>query len=293
MTSFDAFLRRRSLRSVIALGLVALLIAVALSAAFAWRTLSNGPTDDPDRRMADVARSTAALGALYLAERRAEIEHLATSPTVVAAAEASNHENAGLKLTRPPAGRAVTRTRAAAAAESQAGATATAYLRAVLGRSDFLALSLSDADGVTSVSTRPIGDAVLADDPRWEYTMQHGAYASEPRVDSSTGGAALELAAAVTARASARRLGVLSGVLDLRPLGRLVAAAAARSGLAVAVLDARGRLLLGLDGKVALTPLPDADAIPRADAVAFATVPGPTGPERAVTARSGRTASGC
>jgi methyl-accepting chemotaxis protein len=59
-----------------------------------------------------------------------------------------------------------------------------------------------------------------------------------------------------------------------------------RADVTVEVIDARGRLVLGLDSARVLKVLANADAIPRADTVSFATLPGiDGGPERIVTAR--------
>jgi hypothetical protein len=91
VTPLDAFLHRRSLRTTIVwFGIAALVLVVALSGALSWRAASTYLMRDADRRLADVAQRTAALYSLYLKERRTELENLASSPTVVAAAEASN-----------------------------------------------------------------------------------------------------------------------------------------------------------------------------------------------------------
>ena len=284
MTAFDAFLHRRSLRTtIIWFGIAALVLVVALSGTLSWRAASAYLTRDADRRLADIAQRTAALYSLYLRERRTELENLASSPTVVAAAEASNRESARRNLTRLSVGQVEMLFRATRS--MQADAAAEAYLRAVASRSDFVALYLSDAAGFTGVATRPVGDVVQWDEPWWQYTVQHGSYTSEPLVDSSTGALSLQIAAVVTSRVSGRRVGVLSGVFDFRHLGRLVATSDAHTGAAVEVIDARSRLVLGLDSTWLLKVLPHADSIPKADTVSFATLAGRGGLERVVTAR--------
>ena len=284
MTPFDAFAHRRSLRTtIIWFGIAALVLVVTLSGALSWHAASTYLTRDADRRLADVAQRTAALYSLYLKERRTELENLASSPTVVAAAEASNRESARLNLTRLSADQVEAMYRATRS--MQVDAAAEAYLRTVAGRSEFVALSLTDANGFTGVATRPGGDVVQSDDPWWQVTMRQGTYTSEPQVDSGTGALSLEIASTVTSRAGGRRVGVLSGVFDLRRLGRLVATSDAHTGAAVEVIDARSRLVLGLDSARVLKVLPNADSIPKGDTLSFATVPGSRGPERVVTAR--------
>ena len=286
MTSFDAFLHRRSLRTtIIWFGIAALVLVVALSGSLSWHAASTYLTRDADRRLADVAQRTAALYSLYLKERRTELENLASSPTVVTAAEASNRESARRNLARLSV--AQVETLYHATHSMQVDASAEAYLRAVAGRSDFVALSLTDSGGFTGVATRPGGDAVHSDEPWWQNAMRQGAYTSEPQVDRGTGVLSLEIATAITSRAGGPRVGVLSGVFDLRRLGRLVATSDAHTGAAVEVIDAHSRLVLGLDSARVLKVLPNADSIPKADTVSFATVPGGPGkePERVVTAR--------
>jgi methyl-accepting chemotaxis protein len=133
----------------------------------------------------------------------------------------------------------------------QVDAGAAAYLRAVAGRSDFVALSLTAANGFIGVTTRSGGDAVHSDEPWWQSTMRQGTYTSEPRVDNATGALALEIASVVTARVGGRPVGVLSGVFDLRRLGRLVATSDAHTGAAVEVIDARGRLVIAIANALA------------------------------------------
>jgi methyl-accepting chemotaxis protein len=283
VTALDAFLHRHSLRTtIIWFGIAALVLVVGLSGGLSWRAASTYLTRDADRRLADIAQRTAALYSLYVKERRAELENLASSPTVVAAAEASNRESARRNLARLSRGQVEAMFRATRS--MQADASAEAYLRAVAGRSDFVALSLTDAAGFTGVATRFRGEVVRSDEPWWQYTMRHGSYTSEPRVDSATGVLSLQIASAVTARAGGRPVGVLSGVYDLQRLGRLVAASDAHTGAAVEVIDARSRLILGLDSARVLQVLPFADSIPKADTVSYVTLPGSRGPERVVTA---------
>jgi methyl-accepting chemotaxis protein len=284
MLSPGGFLSHRSLRTTIVwFGIAGLVAVVGLSAALSWRGASRYLSRDADLRLADIARRTAALYSLYLRERRAELENLAGSPVVIAAAEAADRESARRHL----------QTLSLAALEQtfrvthsmQVDPAAEAYLRSVVRRSDFVVFDLTDSAGLTGVATRRIVDFVQWDDPWWQHAMRTGWYVSDPQVDSTTGVLSLEIATVVTAPGASRPVGVLSGIFALERLGRLVATSDAHAGAAVEVVDVQGRLILGRDSTGILKVLPTADAIPKADTVSYATLPGRQGSERVVTAR--------
>lgn len=284
MSSVDRFLRRRSLRTTIVwFGIAGVALVVVLSAVFSWRGASTYLTRDADRRLGDIAQRTAALYSLYIRERRTELENLASSPTVIAATEASNRESARRSL----AGRDADALEQmfGASRSMRADPAAERYLRSVAQRSDFVALSLTDANGFTGLATQRRADFVQSDDAWWQFAMRAGGHVSEPQLDSASGAVAIEIAAVVVAPATGRRIGVLSGIIDLQRLGRLVATSGAPVGATVEVVDVQGRLIVGQDSTQLLKALPIAELIPHGDTVSFVTVPGATEPERVATAR--------
>jgi len=284
MPSRSRFLNHRSLRTTIVwFGIAGLVAVVGVSAALTWRGARHYLSRDADVRLADIAQRTAALYSLYLRERRAELENLAASPVVIAAAEAADRESArrhlqGLSL-------AALEQMFRVAHSLQVDPATEAYLRSVGRRSDFVAFNLTDSAGLTGVSTRRTVDFVQWDDAWWRNAVHDGWYVSDPQVDSTTGVLSLEIASVVTAPGTGRRVGVLSGIFALERLGRLVATSDTHTGAAVEVVDLQGRLILGRDSTGILKVLPTADAIPKADTVSYATLPGRQGSERAVTAR--------
>ena len=282
MSRLDPFLRQRSLQTTIVwFGIAWLVLVVALSAILSWRGAASHLTRDADRRLGDIAQRTAALCSLYIRERRAELENLAGSPTIVAATEAGNRESARRDLARM--GAAALERMFGSSRSMQVDAVAQRYLRSVLDRSDFVVLYLTDANGFTGIATQRRADFVHSDDAWWQFAMRNGAFTSEPQLDSASGAVAIEIAAAVVAPATGRRVGVLSAILDLQRLSRLVAVSDAHVG--VEVVDARGRLIVGQDSSRVLTVLPIAEQIPRTDTVSFATVQGTRELERLATAR--------
>ena len=284
MSRIGRFLSHRSLQTTIVwFGIAGLVLVVALGAAFSWRGAATYLTRDADRRLGDIAQRTAALYSLYIRERRAELENLAGSPTIVAATEASNRESARRNLAGMD-GAALERM-FGSNRSMQIDAAAERYLRSVEDRSDFVALYLTDANGFTGIATERLADFAHGDDAWWRNAMLNGSFMSEPRLDSVSGALAIEIAVAVVAPATERRIGVLSAIFDLQRLARLVAASDAHTGAAVEVVDVQGRLIIGQDSSHVLMVLPVADRIPRTDTVSFATVQGARGLERLATAR--------
>ena len=284
MSRFDPFLRQRSLQTTIVwFGIAGLALVVALGAVISWRGAATYLTRDADRRLGDIAQRTAALYSLYIRERRAELENLAGSPTIVAAAEASNRESTRRNLAGMD--RAALERLFESSRSMQIDAAAERYLRSVEDRSDFVALYLTDANGFTGIATERRADFAHGDDAWWQNAMLNGSFMSEPRLDSVSGALAIEIAVAVVAPATERRSGVLSAIFDLQRLARLVAAYDAHAGAAIEVVDVQGRLIVSRDSTHLLTVLPVADRIPRTDTVSFATVQGTRGLERLATAR--------
>jgi len=284
MSRLGPFLRQRSLQTTIVwFGIAALMLVVALGAVASWRGASAYLARDADGRLADIARRTASLYSLYLQERRAELDAVAITPTVVAAAEASNAASARLGLARLTVGEQERRFEGSHTMNVDAAASS--FLRQVERGSDFAELFLTDANGLVGVNTHPTSDFVQSDEEWWQSAWRTGFFMSEPSYDASARVMSIEIATAITARGTGRRIGVLKGVFDLSRLARLVPLFEARLDARVEIVDDHGRLVLGQDTARLLAVLPIAAMVPRADTIAFATVPGRTEDERLATAR--------
>jgi methyl-accepting chemotaxis protein len=273
-----SFARRRADRSLqstlVSAGIVAGVLVVAVSAALSWRVVRRFLERDADRRLADTAQRTGALIALYLRERRLELELLGTTPTIVGAAEAAEAVAAqrGLPLLSTPQ----LERQLAATRSLDVDPAAGAFLRQVAARSDFAELSVTESHGFNAVTTNLASDFVQSDEEWWQRAFRGEIYESGAAYDSATRVVSIEISAPVVGR-SGRRSGVISGVFDLSRLSRLVATSDASTGAAIQVVNEHGELIIGGEGATLLQRVPQADEIPLADTTAFATLAGTGG----------------
>ncbi|HWO89310.1 MAG TPA: methyl-accepting chemotaxis protein [Gemmatimonadales bacterium] len=260
--------RDRTLQgSLVSAGVFVALAVVLLASSVSWRVARRWLEREADQRLGESASRTAALVALYLQERRAELERLGAVPSVVAAAEAGERESArrnlaGMSLERAEAAMSATRS-------LDADATAESFLRSVARSSDFAELFVTESHGYVAVTTNRTSDFVQSDEEWWRRAFAGETYQSAVLFDSSAGVISLELAAPVMR--GGRRVGVIKGVFDISRLARLVAGSSTGSS-DVQVVSADGRLIVAEGGVGTLNRAADADMIPRADTTAWATV---------------------
>lgn len=278
--------RERSLRrTLVSAGVIASILILSAVSAVAWRAARSFLARDADARLSDIAKRSAALIGLYLRERRAELELVATGPSVVAAAQAAGADAArrGLVGQQPEALEA----RFGATHSLAADPGLAAYLRGLQDRSDFSELMLTDVHGFTAVSAGLATRFANATQEWWQRAIREGGYQGLPALDARTRTVTLRMATAVPPRSRARSVGVLSGAFGLTKLARLVVSSDPRLRAQVQVVDRAGRLIVGRDSSELLRTLPEVDALTLADTVTYATVsPAGRESERAATARA-------
>jgi len=263
--------RARSLqRTLVSAGVLASIVVLAVVSALAWRAARGYLASDADARLSDVARRSAGAIGLYLRERRAELELVASGPAVAAAARAAAAEAArrGLAGQRPEQLEA----RFATTHSLTVDPALADYFRAVQSRSDFTDFSLTDAAGYTAVTAGPATRFANAMQDWWLHAVREGSYLGAPALDLRTRTVTLRMATAVPPRGGARSVGVLSGTVGMDKLARLLAPADPRLKARVQVVDRAGRLLIGLDSLQLLRVLPEAASLTLADTVTYATV---------------------
>jgi len=270
-------------RTIVSAGVLAAIVVLAGISFAAWRAARGYLARDADARLADVAQRSAALVGLYLRERRAELELVASGPSMAAAAEAASLEAARRGLTRQAPAQLE---RAFAATRSlDMDPDIDRFLRALEQRSDFAGFVLTDAHGFVVASSRPPARFGNADEEWWQRAYRVGTYLGLPTRDGSV--TTIRMATAVTSPTGGRRVGALSSAFRLERLAHLVASSSASLYAEVQVVDGGGRLLVGRDSTMLLRPLPEADRVPRADTVSHATVERPgLEDQRLATARA-------
>jgi len=276
---------RKLQSSLINAGATVAVIVVAAAALVSWRFARRSLEAEADRRLGDTAQRTGSLVALYLRERRSELEILSVSPTVVGAAETgealANSRGLPLKTT------AEAEATMAAARSLDVDPAAQAFLRQVAARSDLAEMFVTESHGFNVVTTNRTSDFVQSDEEWWQRASRGEFYQGEAVFDSSAGVISLEMAAPVVNRAG-RRVGVIKGVFDIAKLARLVTTSSGMSGADVEVVDQHGTLLVGPEGDRGRS-WPAAEAVSRTDSVTYATRDTPAGGERIASARVNNT----
>jgi methyl-accepting chemotaxis protein len=134
------------------------------------------------------------------------------------------------------------------------------------------------------VASNRTSDFVQSDEEWWQRAWRGEFYQSDAVFDSSAAVAAIELAAPVVAT-GARRVGVIKGIVDLSRLARIVVAADASLRADIEVVNQRAERVLAREGAPLLARVPEAEALPLADTVAFATLGAGAEARRVATAR--------
>ncbi|HTT66938.1 MAG TPA: methyl-accepting chemotaxis protein [Gemmatimonadales bacterium] len=278
-------LRARSLqRTIVSAGVLTAIVVLTVVSLLAWRAARSYLARDADVRLSDIAQRAAALVGLYLRERRAELDLVAGSPAIVAAAQAADAEAAQRGL----AGRRPEEVERAFAATRSLGASpvVAAYLRSLEVRSDFADLLLTESHGFVVAASRPQPRFGNATQDWWQRAFRAGSYQGVPALDERARAVTLRMATAVPPQ-GARRVGVLGAAFGLSTLARLVASSDARLNAQVQVVDRAGRLVIGRDSSELLRLLPEIDALRLSDTVEYATLQVPDREsERVATARA-------
>lgn len=271
MTAATRLFRSRTLQStLVTVGIVTALLTVGGGAVVAWRVAKGYLEADADRRLSDIAQRTSSLITLYIRERRYELELLAATPGVVAAAQAAEAATAQQQLTR----------RSIEQLEAQFKATRSldvspqtrAFLRTVADRSDFAELFLTESHGYNAAAAEMTSDFVQSDERWWQQAMETGWFQSEPIYDASAKVVALQMAAPIVAPGTGRKVGVFRGTFDLSRLATLIATTDTAAGAIVQVVDESRRLVVGGRPDELLKPLSGASALILGNMAAFATV---------------------
>jgi methyl-accepting chemotaxis protein len=269
--------------SIRSAGTALALVVVAAAALVSWRVARGYLERDADQRLADAARRTAALVALYVEERRAVLALLAASPTVIGAAEAGETQATarGLPLqTRAQLEQTMTATRSL-----RTDPAADAFLRRAADRSGvgggFAELVVTESHGFVAASADRPERFARSDEEWWQRAWRGEIWLSEAARDTAAG-VRIRLSAPVMDRAG-RRVGVVGGAIDAAALARLTSPIGV-SGTDIELVDARNTMLVGPDGAAGQHSA-DAVRLTLADSITFATIESASGVERVAAAR--------
>src|SRR3989442_1298114 len=197
------------LRSSLLLAGVAAAVSLAVGVALVGGQNARGTLERlANARGREVATRVATLASSYMRERRHEVDVLARSPLVVAAAR-----------------------------EATGDPQLAAFLRDYPQRSDIAELLLTDSRGVGVVaSTTRAAQATYRQEVWWQAALRDGVFEGYGPEDASRSGAGIEYAVAVRAPGSGRPLGVLRAGFALDRLGQLLATSDLGDGAYLALL---------------------------------------------------------
>jgi len=259
--------RERSLeRTLVSSGGLIALAVTLLAAGGGWRIVRGVMMQDADLQLADATRRTSAVVDLYLRERRAELERLARSPSVVAAVRTG--ETAA--VTRGLAQLSVpeTEARRPPSRSLDVDPQLDAWLADMRSHTDFSELQVTESHGLeVAAGSRP-EDMVQRDEEWWQRAFGGRFVVGGVAHDSLNGVVTAELAVPVVAGTD-RVAGVVRGRLPLSALSRILEAADTASGVQVMLTDASGRMLTTRDEAQLMQPLAGGATLPLRDTTTY------------------------
>lgn len=262
-------LHHRFLITVALGGVVAILL-------FAWGgriALDRVVTVQGDARVADAARRGVLIVDASLAERVRQVEFIAATPQVVAAARAGAARARELGITTARIADLEDRFRAERSLDVD---PATRYfLRSMLPRLGAAEMLLTDLYGYNAVTTGLSSDFVQSDEGWWQTAWRDGTTSADAAYDSSAHQMVVSLATVV--HSDTAQVGVVKLAFTMGPLTHALQEAG--SGVRIDVLDAQDRVVLSSDTSALGTV---AHGLAPADLGSAVTLEGSVGGERAV-----------
>jgi len=254
---------QRLQRTFLVTGAAAVLALQIGLAAFAGHSARSSLERLANLRGLEVGSRVAALASSYMRERRREVDALASSPAVIAAARQAAQQVAQRQLDQMPA--AALERLFAGSRQVGGDPELQAFLRDYTQRSDITRLFFTEGRGYTVIAAPRAARLLHAGEAAWQSAVRTGGFESEPQYDSAAASVIVEYAVAVRAPRVAQPVGVLQATLPLGRLGALLAVTDLGDGAYLQVVDDRGRLVVTPDASQLLRPLPEGAAVPRED----------------------------
>src|SRR5690348_4943911 len=235
-------LRRRLMAGVATVAVAVLAIVAAGGMYFLRRTMAH----DEDARLINAAALSRQLVERVLAERERQVELIATTPSVVAAAKkgADEARSLGLPLRtfrdQDPGLEAI-EARFKASRSLQVDAAANQYLISLLPKLDIREVMITDRYGYNAVTTSPSSDFIQSDEDWWQTAFTHGLTAANATFDPATRSVVVELSAGI--RDGAVSVGVAKVKFGLSLVDSVLAQGSAGGALQVDLVDSTGRTI--------------------------------------------------
>jgi methyl-accepting chemotaxis protein len=253
-------LRRRLVAAVAAGAIVVLAIVTFAGIEILRRTMAG----DEDARLANAASLSKQLIERVLAERARQVELIASSPTVISAAEkgAEQARSLGLPLRtfqdKDPALDAI-EARFKATRSFQVDAATNQYLTSLLPKLDIDQVMVTDRYGYNAVTTSSSSDFVQSDEPWWQTAFSKGATSAIATLDAATKRVDVELSGVIRDRGTP--VGVAKVKFGLSLVDSVLMQGASGGSLRVDLVDSSGKLIASSTSGDRFRPFPAFDAM--------------------------------
>jgi methyl-accepting chemotaxis protein len=219
---------------------IAPLLVIGAGTSIALRFLRQSMSDDENARIVNAASLSKQLVDRVLAERSRQVALVASSPSVVAAAERGNTISRERGLTDKSVGELESMFKATRSQQVDDGAKS--FLTDLESRLDIAETMVTDQYGYNAVTTAPSNDFVQSDEGWWQAAWNSGMTSAQAKYDSAAKATVVELASVVRTRGA--KVGVVKVKFGLSVVDSVLAqGSAGGNALRVDLVDSTGRVI--------------------------------------------------
>src|SRR3569833_411641 len=219
---------------------IAPLVVIGGGTTIALRFLRQSMANDENARIVNAASLSKQLVDRVLAERSRQVELVASSPTVVSAAEHGSTISRERGLPAKSTGELEAMFKATRSQQVDDGAKS--FLTDLESRLDIAETMVTDQYGYNAVTTAPSNDFVQSDEGWWQAAWNSGATSAQAKYDSAAKATVVGLASVV--RRNGTKVGVVKVKFGLSVVDSVLAqGSAGGNALRVDLVDSTGRII--------------------------------------------------
>lgn len=238
---------RQRLVLVTGIGALVILGAVTYSGLVMLRQSMAG---DEDARIVNSASLSKQLVDRVLAERTRQVELIATSPSVIAAARRGGETARERGL--PKESMAQLEDQFRVTRSQQVDPDANRYLSDLLPKLDIAEVMITDEYGYNAVTTSPSSDFVQSDEGWWQTAWNNGFTTAQATADAATQRVVVELAGVIRDRGA--KIGVVKVKFGLATVDSVLMQGSSGSTLRVDLIDSVGKVIASSAASARLKP---------------------------------------
>ena len=256
----------RSLRSrlLFVAGLCATLVLAGVAYAGLY-VLKRALSGDEDARVANAASLSKQLVERVLAERRRQVEMIASAPTVIVAARKGGEVSRKRGLPAIPIPKLEEMFKATRS--QQVDDSARTFLSDLLPKLDIAEMMVTDQYGFNAVTTSPSSDFVQSDEAWWQTAWTTGHTDAQATADAATQRTVVELSEVILDRGT--KVGVVKVKFGLSVVDSVLAqGSGGRASYRVDLVDSLGKVIASSVPSTRFKPFPGFDAVVAREAAA-------------------------